>query len=248
MRSSVSSARADSHAPTTSRSAASTSSCAAEVLGVELLAAQPLQVRHVGGVALRRVERQRLREPPDAARPAVDAAARRHREAGAPDQPAQRLRDPPEPRRRQVGDVARVAGEDLVAAVAVERDGDVPARHLGKREGRNRGRVGERLAVMAHDARQQLDRARLDHQLRVLGAEALGDDPRKRQLVEPLVREADRERPHGRRGRLRHRRDDCRRIDAAREEGAERHVGDHAPPHRGPQPRPQLLRQFPLVG
>ena len=72
-----------------------------------------------------------------------------------------------------VGDVALIAGEGLVAAVAVERDGDVPAGQLGEVEARDRRGVGERLAVVADDLRQDLDRVGADQELLVLGAEVL---------------------------------------------------------------------------
>ena len=42
-------------------------------------------------------------------------------------------------------DVAVVAAEQLVAAVAAERDGDVPARQLRDEQGRQLRRIGERL-------------------------------------------------------------------------------------------------------
>ena len=73
------------------------------------------------------------------------------------------------------------------------------------------------------------------------GPELLGDPPRVRQLVELLVVEADRERPHRLAGLLGHRRHDGRRVDPAREEGAERHVGDHAPPGRLAERRADAL-------
>ena len=66
----------------------------------------------------------------------------------------------------------------------------------------------------------------------MLGAVPLGDGARVGALVVARVGEADRERAH-RLGRgLRHRRDDDRRVDPAREQRAERHVGDEPPPHR----------------
>jgi hypothetical protein len=41
---------------------------------------------------------------------------------------------------------------------------------------------------VAHDPRDGIEPARLDDQLLVLGAEALGDEACERQLVEPLAR------------------------------------------------------------
>ena len=71
--------------------------------------------------------------------------------------------------------VARIAEKGLVAAIAVERDRDLAARHLGDVIGRDRRRVGERLAVMPDEPRQHRDRIGLDDEFLVLGAVALGD-------------------------------------------------------------------------
>ena len=131
-------------------------------------------------------------------------------------------------------DVPAVAAEGLVAGVARQRDRHVPAGHLAQVAGRHRRRVGERLAVMAHDAGQQPDHVRLDHQLVVVGPVALGDEARVGQLVvgPPPVGEADREGLHPRAARPRHARDDDRRIDAARQKRAEGDVRHEADPHR----------------
>ena len=86
---------------------------------------------------------------------------------------------------------------------------------------------------MAHHLRQQLDRVGLDDELVVVGREALGDEPGARQLVELAAGEADREGPDRGRGLLGHRRDDRRGVDAAGEEGADRHFGDEAATNRG---------------
>ena len=82
--------------------------------------------------------------PPSGRRPRAAATARR---SGG--------RHAVEPAGERVGHVARVAAEGLVAAVAVERHGDVPAGQLGEVEARDRRRVGERLAVVADDLRQR---------------------------------------------------------------------------------------------
>ena len=137
------------------------------------------------------------------------------------------------PRRQPVGHVARVSAERLVAAVAVERDRHVLARQLREVEAGDRGGVGERLAVVAHDLRDDLDRVGPHDELVVVGAEQLGDLACVRQLVEVVVIEADRERLHRAAARLRHRGDDGGRVDAARQEGSERHVGDQPAARRG---------------
>ena len=136
--------------------------------------------------------RARLRGAGDVAalgqpRPSAAAIARRA-EAGSAVEPAG----------ERVGHVARVAAEGLVAAVAVQRDGDVSAGQLGEVEARDRRRVGERLAVVADDLRQRCSIASgPDLELLVDGAVLLGDAASVRQLVELLVVEADREGAHG---------------------------------------------------
>ena len=112
---------------------------------------------------------------------------RRAAERGEP--PAQRHRQAVEAARDGVGDVALVAGEGLVAAVAVERDGDVAARQLGEVEARDRRGVGERLAVVAHDLRQDLDRVGAHEELLV---------DRCRSARRPRARAAARRSPRGR--------------------------------------------------
>ena len=63
------------------------------------------------------------------------------------------------------------------------------------------------------------------------GAVALGDRPRVAPLVVAVVVEADSERADGLRRRLCHPTDDDARVDATREQSAERHVGDHSSSH-----------------
>ena len=115
------------------------------------------------------------------------------------------------------------------------------ARHLGDVEARDSRGVGERLAVVADDPREDLERVGLHDVLVMLGAEALGDQPGLRQLVVLVVGEADRERPHRLGRMLRHRRDDGRGVDAAGEERAQGHVGDHPPAHGAPDLAADLL-------
>jgi hypothetical protein len=107
-------------------------------------------------------------------------------------------------------DVAPVAREGLVAHVARQRDLDVLAGHLAQVARRHGRRVGERLAVVAHDAGQQAHHVRLDDQLVVVGSPTIGHEARERQLVvlAPALREADRERLHAAPRLARHARHD----------------------------------------
>ena len=90
--------------------------------------------------------------------------------------------------------VVVVAAEELVAALARERDLDVPARELGDEVGRNRGRVREGLVERGRQSGEELDGVRPEHELVVVGAVALGDQAREAALVEAALVEADRER------------------------------------------------------
>ena len=92
-------------------------------------------------------------------------------------------------------DVALVAAERFVARVAGERDRDVLARHLREHARRHRRRIGERLAVAAHHGGEQVHRVGLDVLLVVVGAVALRDHARERQLGR--LADADRERLTG---------------------------------------------------
>ena len=93
--------------------------------------------------------------------------------------------------------VARVASEALVAAVARQRDRDVPAGEPADQISRNLGLVGERLVVnlrQRRDDREGLVRRHLE--LGVVGPQVPGDVAGVGRLVVLGEREADRERPH----------------------------------------------------
>ena len=92
-------------------------------------------------------------------------------------------------------------------------------------------RVDQREIVGAHDLRM------------VICGEALRDRRGMRALVMARLVEADRTGAHRRLARLRHQRDDRRAVDATRQEGAERHIGDHAAAHALAHMRQQLLAE-----
>ena len=122
--------------------------------------------------------------------------------------------------------IAIVAAEQLVAAVARQHHGDVAARHLRDVPRRDRRRIGEWLVEVRHQIVENRDGVRLDDELVVVGAEMLRDQARVLQLVERRLVEADREGLHARAGGLRHQADHHARVDAAGEKRAERHVAD----------------------
>ena len=128
---------------------------------------------------------------------------------------------------------AQVAGEQLVAAVAGEHDRHLLARQLRHEIGRHRGRIAERPVVMPDERVDQIDRRRRDAELGVIGLEPLGRQARVRGLVVGRVAlEADAERLDRLRHHPAHQADDDRRVEAAAEKRAERHVA-HEPPLDG---------------
>ena len=126
-----------------------------------------------------------------------------------------------------------VPGEDLVAAVAGQRHGDVLPGEARDKQRRDLGGVGERLVV---DVRQLRDdgarRARRYGELGMVRPEMPGDGRRRGRLVVPALLEADREGLHRPRTLCLHQRHYNGRIDAPREERTERHVRDQAPRNR----------------
>ena len=112
---------------------------------------------------------------------------------------------------------------------------------------RQRRRVGERLVERLRERGQQLARVRPHEQLVVVRRVALGDEPRVGALVEAPLLEADRERVHGLGRLLRGERGEHGRVDAAREQHADRDVGEQMRAHRVAQPRAQLLDELRLV-
>ena len=140
--------------------------------------------------------------------------------------------------------VARIAGEALVTTVARQRDGHVLAGHLRQEIGRQRRRIGERLAIEANQLGEQLGGARPQHLLVVVGLVELGDLARVLDLREVLLLEADGKGLHRLGADLAHDGDDRRRIDPARQERPQGNVGDEAEPHRFEQEMAQLFDQL----
>jgi hypothetical protein len=138
----------------------------------------------------------------------------------------------------------RIAGEQLVASVAAERDGDVLASESGEQIGRQDGRVAERLVHHVGDCREQVrHRARGEYVLVVVGPEVLGYPAGMRRLVEAALAEADRERLDGSgRQRLRHERHHRARVDASAQKRAEGHVADESPAYGVAEAGAKLLR------
>jgi hypothetical protein len=129
-------------------------------------------------------------------------------------------------------EVMVIAGEELVAAVAGEGHGGALPRQSGDEVGGERRRVGERLVVDGRQLRDELQRlGDADDHLVVPRAEVLRDLASVARLVEAAVFEADGEGVDRPRGVALHERGDETGVDAAGEEDAQRHIGDHAQGH-----------------
>ena len=141
----------------------------------------------------------------------------------------------------EVGTVTAVAAEALVAAVARQRDGHVLARELAYPVCRNRRAVGIGLVVRLRQRVDQAEIVAVDGFGEVPGPTALRNRVGERGLVESGFREGDGAGVDRVGGQARHRCDHGARVDPSRQEGTERHVGDHAQPHGLAQPGPELL-------
>ncbi len=128
-------------------------------------------------------------------------------------------------------EVTPIAAEQLVAADTGENHRHVAMRELRNEIRRDERGVRDRLVHVPQQPGQQRDDVGPDDDLVVVGAEQLRDTARVGQLVVERLRvaaaEADRVGLHRAVAVLRHERDDRARVDAARQERADRHVADH---------------------
>ena len=155
---------------------------------------------------------------------------RGRQQVNAPGQhPAQRQRQRPQ----TVPELGRhliavVAAEKLIAAIARQRHRHALARQLRHQEGGNLRRIGKGLVIERRQTRNDRLRLRRLHiQLGMFGLQVIGHRLGVHGLVVARLVKADGKGLH-RLGRLRlHQRHDGGRIDAARQEGAQRHVGHH---------------------
>ena len=154
-----------------------------------------------------------------------------------PRAPASRARaghaQPIELRDARVRQVAVVAAEQLVAAVAGEHDRDVPAGDLRDVPGRDRRRVGERLVEVLDEPIENRQRRRAARRTRGDRCRSASRPARACSSSSNCGSSNPIENVFtGRDEASRHQPDDDARVDAAREEGAERHVADHVRAHR----------------
>ena len=188
-----------------------------------------------------------MRGADEALRPVVEARPRRRARQPLDERP-QEARRPPDALGEQVGRVRVVAAEELVAALAGERDLHVLGRELRDEVGRKRRRVGERLVEGLGEGGEQERRVGLEHELAVLGAVALRDEPRvgrARRSSAPRSRSRTcaaaptPPRPRARRASRSRRRPRGARRPARRRRGARgpSRAGAPAAPRRAPPPR-----------
>ena len=148
----------------------------------------------------------------------------------------------------QVGRVRVVAAEELVAALARERDLHVLRGELRDEVRRQRRGVGERLVERVGQSRQEQRRVRPEHELAVLRPVALRDEPRVGELVEAALLEADRERAQRLRAPPRRRARRARHESTPPERSTPTGTSDYEMrAHRVAQPRAQLLDELGLV-
>jgi hypothetical protein len=142
---------------------------------------------------------------------------------------ALRQQPPERPEHTQTGRngvprVARVAAEDLVAAVACERDLDLCGDRAAEVPERDRGGICKRLLESRRDLGQVVGHARLDDELLVHAADRARDLAGGPALVVVGVREADGERAQRLVQLLRGERGDQRGVEPTGEEHRERNV------------------------
>ena len=138
--------------------------------------------------------------------------------------------------------IAPVPGEALVAAVSGQRDGDVAARELADAIGGDRGAVRIRFVVHAGQFVDQIEVVARHVIDPVAGPIACGDQLREPGLVVGGIVEGDRAGIYRLRRHPRHGRHHRARVDTAREERAQRHLGDEPELHGFLEPAVELAR------
>ena len=112
--------------------------------------------------------------------------------------------------------------------------------------GQRRG-VCKRLVERLGEGREEKRRVGPEHEFAVLRGIPLGDQARVGELVEGALFEPDRKGAQGIRALFGRECGKGRRVDSAREEHADRDVGDEVRPDRVAQAGPQLFEQLGLV-
>ena len=124
--------------------------------------------------------------------------------------------------------IAAISGKNLVRAIARQRNGDSLARQLTDAPGRQRRGIGKGFVEHPGDRARRGIIVRCNDADAVIGREPFGDFSGVAGFVMRRRVEADHAGLHWLGRGCRHHRDNARRIDAARQERAEWHIGDHA--------------------
>jgi hypothetical protein len=124
----------------------------------------------------------------------------------------------------------------------------VLGRELRHHVGGDRRGVAERLVEVPGQVLDDADDVWPQDEVVMVRGKLLGDDARVIELVEARFREADRERLEASLVRLGHHADHGARVEAAAEEGANRHVADLVQRHRLGQDLAQLFDQLAFGG
>src|SRR5262249_28048073 len=169
------------------------------------------------GVGQRRAGEE-LASPPE---PVTAAAALGDEPGERRRDPAQRRRQPAIALREEAAAIARIAGKDLVAAVADEGRCDGSPSMAREIVDEERGRVAEGLAEAIHHLPCERSKARARRQLGMRAADRGGDLAGRLALVVGALGEGHGEAAQGRPALLAqllaHQRRDNRTVDAARE-------------------------------
>ncbi len=140
-----------------------------------------------------------------------------------------------------LGNMLRIAAENLVAAFTGQHHLHAARGFAGKQVDRDVGRLGDRGIAKRHQRREPVDEIAIgDRDLAVCRAEVPRHPRGVAQLAVACLAEADREGIDAR-AVTTHERHDHRGVQAARQERAERHVAHHLQPDRFVQARRERL-------
>ena len=202
--------------------------------------------------------RQQMHSPARNEAPARQGQQRQDAIPGLRRKDAQRGSGQPARRRRHTADtspeirrqaITRIAGKQFVAAVARQGHGHMPSREVRDQRRRYLRGVGEGLVIdRRQPGYQLLGITGGDIELGVISAQVAGNFQCKRCFIEPGLVEANGERANPPAALRLHECHHGAGIDAAREEGAQRHVGGHLQAHRFGQALLHHVNQRRIIG
>ena len=152
----------------------------------------------------------------------------------------------PQPVLDRLDPVPRVPGKELVPPIARQRDRHVFARGHRHKVRRNHRRVGKWLVQVPRDLLDQIRPGSVHHSFMVVAAEVAGHEPGVRQLVVPILMEADRRCHHGTCHEFRHGGDHSARVHPAAQKRPQRDVAAQPDPHRLREALTELIDGCPV--